>query len=315
MARLIDSVIGHQEVWENLQRQIEQQRLAHALAFVGTAGIGKRKLAWALAQTLVCERTPAPCGECGPCRRVENQQTESVLLIEPTSGSIKLEAAQQVMSFLNLQRIGRARVILIDNAQLLNPQAGNSLLKIIEEPPPQTYFILLVSEFSQLLPTLRSRVQVVRFAPLSASQLQQVTEEPAPEWMLRSARGSSEQLAAFRDSHSEDLRVAAFEFLKESLNGRRVGLQSVLEQAKDRDSALGAIHFLQQLLRDWSVLETGETIHSDLSPQLAALPALSAESRVQLWRTAFQMELDMVAHVDKSLLFENFFYRAKSQLG
>ena len=316
MAGLIDAVVGHRATWDMLQTQAKQGRMAHALAFVGPSGIGKRKVAWALAQALVCEAVDAPCGVCPLCRRIESQQSESVLSIEAAGSMIKIESAQQILQFLNLQRLGRARVVIVDGAQWLNPQAGNSLLKIIEEPPPQTFFIFLLNEISQLMTTLRSRVQVIRFAPLSEVELQRVSPEPAPTWMLRSARGSAEQLASFRDAHSEELRGSVLSYLRESLAGRRAGIGPVLEQAKDREGALSAIHMLQQLLRDWSVAGSGShaLIHTDLSSELTQLPVASSEARAELWKSAFQMELDLASNVDKSLLFENFFYRARASV-
>jgi DNA polymerase III subunit delta' len=313
MARLIEAVIGHEEVWAKLLRQIEAGRLPHAMAFAGPSGIGKKRVAWALAQALVCDAaSERPCGECPPCRRVAAAQSESVLFLEPEKGVIKLEATHAILQFLTLQRIGRARVIIIDSAQLLNPQATNALLKVLEEPPPETYFILTVSELSQLLPTMRSRIQVLRFSPLSETQIQGV--EAAPSWMIRSSRGSFEQLAAFRSEESEELRTLALEFIAGALAGRRDGLDSLLDRSKDRDAAFSAIHFIQQLLRDWTVLEAEpeSTIHSDLKSKLQALPPLPEGKKVELWRRSFQAEQDMKAHVDRALLLENLFYGMKN---
>jgi DNA polymerase-3 subunit delta' len=310
MAQLIAGVIGHEEVWAKLLRQLEAARLPHAMAFAGPAGIGKKRVAWALAQALVCERSERPCGECPPCRRVEAQQSESVLFLEPEKGVIKLEATHAILQFLTLQRIGRARVIIIDSAQVMNPQATNALLKVLEEPPPETYFILTVSELSQLLPTLRSRLQVLRFSPLSEEQIQGV--EAAPSWMIRSSRGSFEALAAFRNEESEELRLLSMDFITGALNGRREGLDALLDRTKDREVALGAIHFVQQLLRDWTVIESEGAIHSDLKTKFQALRPLADDKKIELWRRSFQVEQDMKAHVDRGLLLENLFYGMKN---
>ena len=312
MARLIDAVIGHRTIWQKLLHQFQVQQLPHALAFAGPSGIGKRRVAWAFAQGLVCEREPAmaPCGECSSCRRVENKQSESVLFVEPQKGTIKLESTQQVLQFLNLRRLGKARVVIIDGAQSMNPQAANALLKAIEEPPEQTYFILLVSEWSQLLPTLRSRLQRLRFSPLSETEMK--TQEELPAWMLRSARGSFEQLESFRDSEVDELRQLTLLYLLSAVEGRRQGLDGLMDRTKDREVAARALQFLQQLLRDWSLLETDDTIHTDLRPKLEALRRPELMQRVTLWRKAFQMEQDLHAHVDRALIFENFFYQAQA---
>lgn len=309
MARLIDAVIGHKHSWDTLMHQLAVGRLPHAMALAGPAGIGKKRLAWALAQVLVCERDARPCGECGPCKRVEAQQSESVLFIEPQKGTIKLESTHAILQFLTLQRIGRARVILVDDAQQLNPQATNALLKAIEEPPPETFFIFTVSELSQLLPTMKSRVQVVRMSPLTDEEL--LLAEYAPAWMVRSSRGSFQQLSYFRNEESEDLRKLALNFISEALAGRREGLDALLDRTKERDAALSAIHFTQQLLRDW-LIAGEDAIHSDLAPKLQTLRPLANDKKIELWRRSFQVEQDMKAHVDKTLLFENLYYGIKN---
>lgn len=309
MARLIAQVIGHEESWQTLVRQHERRHLPHALGFVGPSGIGKKRVAWAFAQVLVCE-TGTGCGECPACRRVENQQSESVILIEPQNGVIKLESAHEILQFLTLQRLGRARVVIVDSAQTMNPQATNALLKAIEEPPEETYFLLLIDELSQMLSTLRSRLQILRFHPLSEAQVRSGKE--IPEWMVRSARGSFERLEKLNDPEFEELRRLTMDFVHGALAGQREALNSLFDHIKDRESALNAIRFLQQMLRDWSVLNASEVIHSDLKPRLMSLRQVSEARRLDLWRRAFQMEQDFNAHVDKTLLFENFYHQAKA---
>jgi DNA polymerase-3 subunit delta' len=285
--------------------------LPHAMAFSGTPGIGKRMMAWALAQFLVCEAEVAerPCGQCPSCRRVEARQSESVLALEPQGQMIKLEAAHQVLQFLSLRQVGRARIVIVDQAQQLNPQAGNALLKIVEEPPPDSYFVFIVPEVSQLLPTLRSRTQVLRFAPLSEDILAQ--GERLPAWMVRSSRGSFESLEALRDPESAELRTTVAEFLVAAFRGERKALQEILDAGKDKEAGLKVMRLLQQLLRDWTAAGAAQPLHEDLRDTLAALPAWDSRLKSELLRYSFQMEADLLGHVDRSLIFENFFYRVR----
>ena len=310
MARLIDGLRGHESVWRRLLDSLGRGRLPHALAFSGPSGVGKRQMAWALAQALVCEREERPCGECGPCRRVANRQSESVLALAPTGNLIKLETAAQALEFLSLQSLGRARVVLIDSAQLLNPQAANSLLKVIEEPPPGAYFILITPEISQLLPTLRSRVQNVRFAPLKASELGEILQEDRPKWMLASARGSLERLEQLSGEDEGSLRARALGFLSGAGTHDRAALDGVLSEMRDKDAGLRLARLFQQLLRDWTLLDAEEPIHADLAKELRRLPPVETARRLELWRAAFQLEADILGNVDRTLLTENFYYRA-----
>lgn len=308
MARVIDRVDGHAETWGSLVRLQERGRLPHAMVFIGPAGIGKRQVAWALAQNLVCTGAPKPCGVCPPCIRVDKQQSESVLLVEPNGTQIKIESATRVLDFLSLGRLTNARIIIVDEAEKLNPQTANALLKVVEEPPPATYFVFICPEISQLLPTLRSRAQVLRFKPLSAEILSRAGNvEP---WMTHSARGSFEKLAAFQVEGEGDLRERAFEFLGASTRGERAGLERFMFATKDREDALQAVRFLQQGLRDWSVLGLAPLIHDDQRARLEALPNRPVDQRVALWRSSLAMEGDLLGHIDRGLVLENFFYRS-----
>lgn len=311
MARLIDSIQGHEQVWSSLT---SARTLPHAMAFTGPAGIGKQKVAWALAQFLVCTSGTEthPCGLCGACLRVEKQQSESVLAVNADGPQIKIESSHQILEFLSLARMSPARIVIVNDAHLLNPQAANALLKVVEEPPPSTYFTMVVPEISQLLPTLRSRSQTIRFSPLNESILGQ--GEDIDAWMLKSSRGSFEKLAEFRDNETNELRQTVFAFLKGSFERNRAGLVRLLESTKDRASAQQAVRFLQQGLRDWTVLDAGSLIHGDFEETWRALPALPSHRKTELWRSAQQMESDLLGNADRTLVFENFYYRSQHAL-
>lgn len=316
MARLIDQVQGHTQIWERLLRQIQNQHVPHAMAFSGPSGVGKRKMAWALAQALICEKSQQtsqiPCGECGACLRVEAQQSESVLLVAPSSGVIKIDAAHSVLEFLSLRSIGKARVVILDEAQLANPQAANTLLKVVEEPPPNTFLIFVLPEISQLLPTLRSRLQVIRFSPLSGDTLKRISPIPIDSWMLASSRGSVEKLESYAQTELTELRQRAYDFLERGLLGGG-GFDDFNDVTKDRESLPAFVHFTQELLRDWTLPVT-ERLHSDLNSHLQKWPTCSEDRKVELWRAAFQMEGDIQAHVDRNLVLQNFFYRLQREL-
>jgi len=197
-------------------------RLPHALAITG-AGPAPLQFAWSLAQILLCERDGGPCGECGPCLRVEKQQSEAVLFIEPEKGVIKLEASETIARFLSLQKLTKARVIVVQDAFTLNPQATNAILKLVEEPPPGTHFLFTLPEVSQLLPTLRSRLQVVRL--------------PVPRLSLQ----------------DDPLRAPVEEFLKRCLKRDSSAVRELFEAADGRAESERAALVLQYILRDWCV--------------------------------------------------------------
>lgn len=268
MARVIDGLPGFQIIWDRLVNQKFQAKLPHAMAFSGAGVPEKTDVAWAFAQLMVCEKENAPCGSCGPCLRVESRSSESVLFVTPEKNAIKLEAATDILDFLSLQRVSRARVVIIEHAHLLNVQSANALLKAVEEPPPETYFILVTSEFSLLLPTLRSRVQTIRFAP-------------------------GDYVA---DPEHEELRALAARFLDQAGQGKRDALEEAQAESKDRENALNFVRLLQRELRERTVRNAGGDVR-----------AIS-----DLWQSAYKVELDLLANVDRALLLENFYYKVRN---
>lgn len=250
-------------IFEKLRAHKQAGRLPHALCFSGPV---EHEFVWKFAELLVCESDEPPCGICGPCRRVVARQSESVLWIAPEKNTIKVEAARDILDFLALQRVSRARIIVIEQAHLLNVQTANALLKAIEEPPPETYFVLLTSEFSLLLPTLRSRVQTLRFAP----------KEYVP------------------DPEQAPLSDLAKRFLSEARTGGREALEEAIAEAKDRETAVNLARLIQREVRV-TALQNPEDMrrHGDL------------------WQAAYKVELDILANIDRALLLENLFRRAR----
>jgi DNA polymerase III subunit delta' len=174
---------GHDVIADRFRRALVRGRLASTFLFVGPAGIGKRTFARKLAQGLLCERVPAerlaPCGECPSCRQVWAGSHPDVMVVEkPTDRSfIPIELligdgehrmrAGLCYDIALKPYSGRRKVAIIDDADYLNKEGANCLLKTLEEPPPKSLLILIGTSEQRQLPTIRSRCQVVRFSPLA----------------------------------------------------------------------------------------------------------------------------------------------------
>lgn len=179
-------------------RQLLQQgleRLPHALLLTGLEGLGKTGFGAWLAHLLLCESRQADqgaCGECQACHWIASGNHPDFRLVTPasdadeegeqgskakkrSSGIIKIDQIRELESFIAIgsHRMGR-RVVLITEAEAMNAAAANSLLKILEEPPPSVYFILISSKPRFLLPTIRSRCRVLAFAPPEADAAQHI---------------------------------------------------------------------------------------------------------------------------------------------
>src|SRR5882757_3586066 len=159
-----------------LLRAVASGRVSHAYLFDGPHGVGKRSAAVGLGMALACLEAPgAGCGRCDVCRRILAGNHPDVRVFAPATAQFLIEQAQELF----LLAAGRpheapARVLVVDEADRLNPSAANCLLKTLEEPFPGTHLVLVTAAPDRLLPTIRSRTQRVRFVPVSTSVLVQI---------------------------------------------------------------------------------------------------------------------------------------------
>ena len=192
-------IVGHRSVVTLLTRAVARGTLPPSLVFGGPVGVGKFTTAAALAQVLNCTApvNGAPvegaaqgrsleidaCGECASCRRiarVERSARQGVdaaadcfrVLRPDDRNSIKIDVVRGVIAASAYRPFdGRRRLVVIDDADALEVDAQNALLKVLEEPPSGTGFALLTSRPDALLPTIKSRCPRLRFGPLAPGDI------------------------------------------------------------------------------------------------------------------------------------------------
>src|SRR5262245_24165700 len=169
------SIAGHRPVIDLLSRSLGHNTLPPSLVFAGPDGVGKRLTAVALAQALNCTRPVdgQACGACPSCTRIARGVHADVLVVEPgDSGTIKVDQVRDAIDRAAYRPFeGRRRVVIVEEADALVPEAQNALLKTLEEPPPASVFVLVTTRPDVLLPTVQSRCQRLRFGPLSAADV------------------------------------------------------------------------------------------------------------------------------------------------
>ncbi len=176
-----DAIIGHDRPKQILKAVLRQEQLAHAYLFFGDDGIGKLLTAKMLAQAVSCEEPVKSgsdaCGQCWACKQVENAVHPDVFYIAPDGEQIKIAQIREMQDYLVYRPlIGRYKIYIVDDADRMNMSAANSLLKTLEEPPGRSLILLISSRPRHLLPTIRSRCQGLRFAPLSLQEVQEAVE-------------------------------------------------------------------------------------------------------------------------------------------
>ncbi|MDQ3940014.1 MAG: DNA polymerase III subunit delta' [Actinomycetota bacterium] len=178
---------------EGLARQIASGEVAHAWLLLGPAGSGKRPAAIAMAAALDCTEEPSTgCGECSTCLRIGRRRHPDVHHIVPEGPLIPVDVIREnVIPEANRSPFeGRYKVFIIEEAERMNPAAQNSLLKTLEEPQPDTVFILISDREEDLLDTIRSRCRVVRMEPVPEERIVDLLEHEgaSPEAALLAAR-------------------------------------------------------------------------------------------------------------------------------
>ncbi|HEY3363817.1 MAG TPA: DNA polymerase III subunit delta' [Symbiobacteriaceae bacterium] len=171
------AIVGQPLAVRQLRQTIGSGKMAHAYLFVGPEGVGKRTVALQVAKVLNCH-APGPegdaCGVCSSCKRIDAVPPAhpDVALIQPDGRFIKTDQIRDLQAEMYARpNEGKVRVAIIDGADRMNPESGNRLLKLLEEPPAYAKLILLTSNLSGVLPTLISRCQTINFPPISPHEV------------------------------------------------------------------------------------------------------------------------------------------------
>jgi DNA polymerase-3 subunit delta' len=189
-------VVGYEIAVALLKSGLKGGRLPHAYLFVGPPHVGKMTLASNLAQALNCREDDRPCGVCASCHRIAQLRHADVQVIGPNGrAEISIDQIREMERSACLKPFeGRNRVFIIDSAEQLSPEGANSLLKTLEEPPPNVQLILLAANEELLLPTVRSRCQRLELRPLPITVVERALIEQweaTPEQATVLARLSS----------------------------------------------------------------------------------------------------------------------------
>lgn len=180
---MFKDIKGQSQAIKILQKEISTGSIPGAYLFTGPTGVGKTLTALTFAKTLNCKEGGIDsCDKCSSCKKINHQNHPDVRVITPEKDSIKIEQIRNLKSqiFYRLYE-GRKKVWIIEKADKLTLEAANSLLKIVEEPPPQAVIILISQTKEELLPTILSRCEIIRFFPLPVKEIEKIIAEQLPQ--------------------------------------------------------------------------------------------------------------------------------------
>jgi len=301
-ASLIDQ---HQSI-EILAAILQKGTIPHALLFTGIEGIGKQAAAMAFAMACNCSNIgnpPAetysdapnqdkwpkqlsqvePCGTCRSCRKIISSSHPDIIQIRPTGVYIRIDQIRKLLTDLSMKPYeAQTRVVILSDAQRMNPEASNALLKMLEEPPDNTILILTATATTDLLATIVSRCQHIRFRPIStgrlATKLQKdhgIDPDHAQCLSILAGGSLSKADALYRKNwtNRRNWLIRASGILAQGL-ARQPSISErfavARELSTDRELAVEALSVLKTVFRDILVcrFQSADIFNPDLSHQI-----------------------------------------------
>ena len=307
--RTFSDVVGQDHVVRTLRNAVTQDKVHHAYLFVGSRGTGKTSMAKILAACLNCagtaERsgpTVEPCGTCDSCVSIASASSLDVIEMDAASNNSVDDIRDLRESVVYAPVSGRHKVYILDEAHMLSTQAWNAFLKTLEEPPPNTVFVLATTEASKVLPTVVDRCHRFDFARPTVEQLAAVVKRVAqaeqiaiaPDAVVllarhatgsfRDALGTLEQLVTYAgtdpDDASASLHIATEDVLAvlgvadadllfaafDAIAGgdSRAALLAAARLAQSGRDALGFVRDLEAHARDLMIVQTLGEVPAEL---------------------------------------------------
>ena len=198
--------IGHKMEKLKLEDIIKSNAIGHAYLFVGKKSIGKKIVAIEFAKAIMCDNADdgEPCGHCASCKTFENNSDFKLLL--PEKDVIKVDMIRELSrEIFMLPTISKRKVFIIDDADSMNEQAQNALLKVLEEPPEYATIILIVSNKEKLLNTIKSRIVEFKFNGLTKEEIEAIVGKKVSDEAYEFSNGSIEKVLDFSEDESYEI--------------------------------------------------------------------------------------------------------------
>ncbi len=174
---MFEKIYGNYKIKETLTNAVKQNTVSHSYLFIGNSGIGKKMIAKEFSKMLLCIQEEKYCGKCKSCIEFDSNNNPDFLLIEPDGNSIKIDQIRYLQKKIQEKPIiSSKKVYIIDSADKMTKEAQNCLLKTLEEPPSFAILILIGSNESDFLQTIKSRCMILHFQNIENKEIKEYLE-------------------------------------------------------------------------------------------------------------------------------------------
>lgn len=314
---MFDKLVGNDPIKIILRRLLAARRVPNALLLAGAGGVGKKLFALELAKSFVCQtpQNSEACDECANCRRADRfafpksddrdafkkvifSEHPDIGLILPYNKNILVDAIRELETEANFRPYeAAARFFIINDADKMNDSASNALLKTLEEPPAASHIFLITARPDALLPTIRSRCQTLRFAPIETKKIEDYLSKDknynaADAALLakladgKLGNAQKTDLEKFRANRAAMLRVLESVLISEN-RAELLRIGEEMNDAKNKDDFETRLDILQTLIHDvWTIKNSADAeivVNADLSTDLTKFAERAESKKLSAW--------------------------------
>lgn len=291
------NIKGQSEAINIIKKTIENNRIPQSFLFYGPPGVGKYLTALTFAKVINCSNLRLEaCHRCINCRRISNSNHPDVIIInsDGKKTSIKIDDIRKLQSNINLKCYEAERKIcIIRDAEKMTPEAENSLLKSLEDPPLGTLIILVVANLENIFPTIISRSQIVRFKPLSNEIIKQIVTEKINfnskelDYFVGLSEGSLEKIFNFFNKNLLRQRRKLIHLMGE----KKKELMFYIPKYDSRQDAVNILDIMVSWYKDMFLIKTG-----------AEKLIINKDKLQTLYKNSDNIELDKIVRIIESII-------------
>lgn len=269
-------IIGNDRIKRILRKTLQKKKIPNSLLFSGPEGVGKKDVALVMAKAMNCQqKKDDACEVCASCRAINIRNFPDVMELSPIGDVIKIDQMRILKQTAYFRpMVAKKRVFIVEDAEKMTDEASNSLLKILEEPPHFSHIILITQNPYMIIPTIKSRCQVLTFSLVSRENIEKVLtekgyEEEKAKIIALLVRGNLKQAISLEWEEIQARRRQTWQFFLSIIKEEKTShflknFSSTRAVAKEELSKV--LEILSSFCRDLILIKEKGDVHLLLNP-------------------------------------------------